>query len=269
VAGTYGTDTSVLAETGGQTKDESYATSADLGYQLGRRSEIELKLGHMDRSAKAVTRTPGWLGSAWVLWTADMRLRYHVSADLNFAVGFGSGYDEIKDSPDMKHTQQMVEVEWKPTKKIRFSGEVGVEQRRTLSQPAREENNGFYGVTGSYTPLEATRLTVGAGRNVSPSYFSGLTTQTERWNAGVEQRLLTKLFLSANVSQSKNRYDSSSARVLVNRDDRYDAYSVRLSTTFLRKGTVGVYYQQSRNRSSQVAYRYDSDQVGTTVTYRF
>jgi len=269
LTGNYGTDTSVLSETGGQTKDETYATSADIAYQLGRRSELELKLGHSDRSANAVTRTPTWQGSHWVLWTADARLRYHVSADLSFAAGFGAGYDEVKSSPDMKHTRQMIEVLWKPTKRISFSGEVGVERRRTLSNPARTENNGFFSATASYSPFEATRVTASAGRSVSPSYFSGLTTQTDTWSAGFEQRLLTKLFLSANVSQSKNNYDSSTGRATPNRDDRYAAYSVRLSTTILRKGTVSVYYQQSRNRSSQALYQYDSDQVGASVTYRF
>ncbi len=123
---------------------------------------------------------------------------------------------------------------------VTVSGTVGLERRRTLSNPARDQKNRLYNGSLSYRPFEATTLSVSAGRDVQPSYYSGQTTLTDSWSARFEQRLLQRLFLSTSFSQSKNDYDSTTGAATPERDDKYDTFEVRLSTAIFRRRGVAA-----------------------------
>lgn len=271
LSGTYGTDTNVLVETGGQTRDESYTTIGTVSYQLGRRSELEVIFNHTDRSATPTASSPNWQGSEWVLWSVSTWLRQHLSKELNIGAGVGAGYDEIGDGPDMSHVQPQLQINWRPTQKISLSAEGGRENRRVRSTRPRNQENTRYNASVSYRPFSTTSLSAGASRTIDPSYFAGETTQSDGWNVGFEQRFLTRLFFSISRSQSKAKYDSTTTAFVAtpNRDDRYESTSVRLSTPLFGKGSVAAFHQRSHNRSNETIYNFTSDQVGGQLSYRF
>jgi hypothetical protein len=268
LSGNYGTNTNILTETGGQTREEIYATSAEISHRLGQKSELEVNGGHLANSSHSLAEVPIWPDSEWVLWTASAGLHYHLSPTLSFALGLASGYDKIESSPDMKHHRPFIKIRWQPTKKLSLAAEIGMERRCILTKMRQRETNSVYDVALSYNPLEPTRLTLSAARNVSPSYFSGESTQTDSWSVGLEQRFLKRIFFSAGISQNRREYDALTQIISQSRGDRFDSYNLRISTAILRNGTVAVFHQHSRNRSTLASYRYESDQIGAAFTYR-
>jgi hypothetical protein len=269
LSGRYGSNSDVLVETGGQTNRDLYSTNAVVARQLGLRSELELNLSHTQEAASPVEGTATWNDADWTLWNASAWYRYHISQALSAAIGFAGGYDDITDSPDMSHTQPQVQITWQPTAKISLSAEGGIERRRTRAALARIEENGRYSGSLSYRPFQTTTLTVGAGRSVDPSYFSGQTTQSDSWNINLQQRFLTRLFLSVGASQRNAAYESALPGVFPGRDDRYNAFNVSLSTVVLGKGSLAVFYQRVRNRSSEAIYDFTSNQFGASLGYHF
>jgi hypothetical protein len=271
LSGEYGTVTNVLAETGGQTRDESYTTTGTVSYQLGQRSELEVLFNHTDRTTRPSASSPTWQGSDWVLWNVSTWLRRHLSKELNIAAGVAAGYDEIGDAPDMSHIQPQLQINWRPTQKISLSAEVARENRRVRSTRPRNQENTRYNASVSYRPFSTTSLSVGAIRAVEPSYFTRETTQSRSWNVRFEQRFLTRLFFSISNWQSKEKYDSTTTALVAspNRFDRSETINVKLSTPIFGKGSVAVFHQRTYNRSSETIYNFTSDQVGGQFTYQF
>jgi hypothetical protein len=271
LSGEYGTDTNVMVETGGPTRDETYATTGTASYQLGRRSELEVIFQHTDRSTKPTRDLLIWEGSEWVLWNVSTWVRQYLSKDLNVAAGVGAGYDEIGDAPDMSHIQPQLQISWKPTQKISLSFEAGREKRWVHSTRPRNQKNTLYSASLNFQPFATTSLSVSANRANDPSFFTGETMQNDNWNVRFQQRLLTRLFFSVSRTERKSKYDSTSTAILAtpNRDDRYESTNVRLSMPMLGKGSVAIFHQRSYNRSSEAVYNFTADQVGGQLTYRF
>jgi hypothetical protein len=267
--GAYGLNSTILVETGGQTEEESYSTRGMIARRLGSSTELEVNLGQSVRSADPVDSNTTWNSTDWTLWSAATWQRYHVSKGLSAAAGFAVGYDEIDQRPDMSHYQPQVQVRWRPTAKLSLNAEAGVERRRVRATLGRTESNGRYSAGVTYSPVSTTTLTLGANRSVEPSYFVGQTSQSEGWNVGIQQRLLGRLFLSAGASQRRMDYESEVINRASPRDDRYESYDVRLSAPVLQRGSVSVFYQRGRNRSSEALYAFTSDQVGGQLSYRF
>lgn len=267
LSGAYGTTTTILVETGGQTRDETYSTAGNIVYNLGSHSDIEADFSHTFRSATPVADTPTWRGSDWTLWASSVWLKYFVSKRLSFAAGLIGGYDEIKDAPDMSHVEPQLQVAWRPTKKLSLSMEGGVEFRRSRAVDSQTQKNGRYRGLLSYSPVPTTTLSVGASRSIDPSYFGGQTTLSSGWNMGLQQRLFSKLSFSANASHRKSNFLSRASAST--RNDRYDSYNLALSTRVLGRGSIGLFYQRTKNRSDSLIYMFTSEQVGGNLSYNF
>jgi hypothetical protein len=53
------------------------------------------------------------------------------------------------------------------------------------------------------------------------------------------------------------------------RRDEYYFVNVRLSSNFLKRGTVAAFYQFTSNSSSQGGFGYSSNQTGFEIGYRY
>ena len=53
------------------------------------------------------------------------------------------------------------------------------------------------------------------------------------------------------------------------RDDNMYAFTVALRTTLLRRVTVALLFQNSRNSSNNTGYGFSSHQIGLEIGYRF
>jgi uncharacterized protein (PEP-CTERM system associated) len=88
-------------------------------------------------------------------------------------------------------------------------------------------------------------------------------------SGSLNQRLLKRFNLSLGAGYHTGKYIVSAAGFPSGRQDEYYSFNVRLSTTFLKRGTIAASYQFSDNSSNRAGFGYSSSQVGLEVGYRY
>jgi uncharacterized protein (PEP-CTERM system associated) len=173
-------------------------------------------------------------------------------------------------APDMTFEQLQGRVNWRATDKISFQLHGGVEDRQILSGGAADLINPVFDATIQYQPFEHTKISLTGQRVVSASYLSKQSQVTENTgvSAGLNQRLVKKFFLDLSGGYQAVKYISSSSSVASRKDD-YDYLNAQLSYAFLKRGTIAVFYQISRDDSSVQGYSFTSHQVGFQIGYRY
>ena len=251
----------VLVETGQQTKEDVYITSLTATGSIDQHTFLDLALTQNIRLADAFTSSHEWS-------TSDF-LRYAFSTQLDGSIGFDTGYVDVSAGPNMIYIRPELRVSWKPTNKVSLSVQGGGEHRQFESGGIGAMNSPVYGATLQYQPVETTTLTLGANRDVSPSYFAGQVTRSTGWSAGFQQRLLQEFYFNANYERGTTSYAATQNNVDSGREDRNYEVTARLSTTLLRRGTVAILYQLSHNSSNTALYGFSSRQIGLELGYRF
>ena len=250
-----------LVETGGQTKQKTWLTTANLGYHLNSRMLLDTSVSQNVQSADAFNSSREWSTSDW--------LHYQFVPQLDTAIGFGAGYVGVSEGSDMTYTRPQAQIGWRPTGKISLNIQGGDEDRKFRSGGLGDLKSPTYGASIQYQPVETTALTFGANRSVAPSYFTSQITRGDGWTAGLDQRLLQEFHLGLSFGQQKTSYLATASDVSAGRDDKVNSLGVRLSTTILRKGSIAVLYQNSHNSSNVVGYGFSSQQIGFELSYRF
>ena len=153
-------------------------------------------------------------------------------------------------SPDMTFEQFQGRVNWRATDKISFQLHGGVEVRQFLSGGASAPSSiPIFDATIQYQPFEQTRISITGQRTVASSYLQDQVTETTGVSADLNQRLLGKLFLDLNGGYQLVKYVSSVNTSSSNREDDFYSFNVRLSRAFLKRGTIAVLYQISKDNS--------------------
>lgn len=257
----YARSSDPLIETGRQTRQESSATSLTATYALGTRSRIDASIGYNLRYVDIAPDSRDWSTHDW--------LHYQFTNRLDGAVGFGLGYTAIDPGADMSYAQELVRIGWRPLDKLFVDIHGGREQRKFRKSNTAKLNNPNYGAAVTYQPIETTALSFSADRSVGVSYFADQATQHTSWSLGFDQRLLQHFHLSGSVGRSKNEYIAAASTVVTAREDRTTSSSLRLSTSFLRRGTIAIVYLHTHNSSSASGYTFTSDQTGLELGYRY
>jgi hypothetical protein len=287
----YSKSSDTLIETARQTKQQVSSTSLNVGYRFTDKLRLDSSNSQNLNFIEAAPDTFEWSTQNW--------LDYAVSSRLNLALGAGAGYVQIYHSSDMYYLRPGARITLKATDKLSLSVDGGEESRTFLGHGSRTMKSPTLNASINYQPFEPTTLSFTYGRDVTVSYFAGAVTQNQRWSIGLQQRLLKHFTLSADVSGGKVHYVSSvtvfdpnatvqdildadgniigqqttvtytSHSVIVLRDDNQRAADLKLSTTFLRHGTITALYQYTRNDSSVAGYRFTSHQIGCEIGYRF
>lgn len=258
----YSSTNSPRIETGRQTHEETDLTSLAVNYSLGRKTRLEVVLSQDLRFIEAAPNSYEWSMQDW--------FHYQVSNRVDAAVGLGLGYVGIEPGTDMDYTRPQVRLGWRPTDKLSFDVHAGAEQRHFRKAGSASLNNPTYGAAGYYQPFEFTSLSLSGERGVSASYFANQVNENTSWSIGLNQRLLQKLNFNATASRTTSRYIASGlSAIITTRDDTSYAYNFRLSTSFLRRGTIGVVYQHTRNSSDAAGFSFSSNQIGLEIGYRY
>lgn len=249
-------------ETGRQTHEEANTVGLTLNYRLGRKTRIEVGLSQGLRYIESAPNSNEWTTQDWY--------HYQFSNRLDAAVGVAVGYVIVQPGTDMDYTRPQLRIGWKPSRKVGLDVHGGAEHRRFRRAGSPSLNTPNYGGSGFYQPLETTTLSISADRGVSVSYFAGEVNENTTWSVGLDQRLLQRFTFNASAGRTNSRYIPSNRNVIVtSREDLSHLYTVRLSTTFLRRGTVGVVYQHTRNSSDVAVYSFTSNQIGLEIGYRY
>jgi len=250
-----------LIETGGQTAQETYSTALNASYRFGRAMSVDLAVNQNFTFTEKFTNSREWSTMDW--------LNYQLWPRFDIGIGVGGGYVDVSPGTDMTYEQYQGRVNWRATDKISFQVRGGLEDRQFLDAGTGDLINPLYGATVQYQPFEATTLSLSANRAVSTSPFQNEVTENTDLSGSLNQRLLERFNLSLGAGYHTGKYIVSAAGFPAGRKDEYYSFNARLSTTFLKRGTIAATYQFSNNSSSVAGYGYSSNQFGLEVGYRY
>ena len=189
---------------------------------------------------------------------------------MSLRAGLDLGYVDVTPGIDMTYTRPQVTIGWRPTNKLSLNVNAGAEHRKFKRSGTASLNRPTYGAAVYYQPLESTTLSLAGNRGVSTSYFANQVTDSTSWNIGLNQRLLQRISLNMSAGRTNSRYIPTARNfIAIAREDTSYSYNVRLSTRFAERGTIGIFYQRTRNSSDVSVYTFNSDQMGVEVGYRF
>lgn len=241
-------------ETGGQTSQDSFETELSATHRFSDELSLELSLNQSLQFVEAFADTREWSTMNW--------LSYQFPFRLSVAVGAGLGYVNLEPGTDEIYEQLQARMSWRATEKVSVVLSGGLDIRQSAWGSADSRVNPILGATVQYQPFENTRLSLSAQRKLTASQFGGRSSENTSLTTTLNQRLLGMLYLSLGGGFSTVKYSN------LRTDDIY-SFDARLSTSFLKRGSVGVFYQYSDKVSNDVLYSYDSHQFGVEVGYRF
>ncbi|HTX22405.1 MAG TPA: outer membrane beta-barrel protein [Candidatus Aquilonibacter sp.] len=278
-------------EIAAQTDQQTYSTALNAVYQINSKLSLDLGLSqnfnYIGNTQSSTNQLQNLSNSRE--WSMMDWLNYHFRPRLSVGVGVGAGYVNEDAGPDSINEQYQGQLNWRATDKISFQLSGGLQDQQYLSGGAGDLLTPIFSASIQYQPFAQTYLTVGASRTVGTSYFENQVTENTGINADLSQRLLGKLYLDLNGGYGITKYVSTAS--LSNQigygagrnDDTY-SFSVRLTCPLLKRATISVFYQYSKNSSSQTGYlqfyqtdyllsqsafAYTSSQIGFEIGYRF
>lgn len=255
--------TSPLIETGAQTSQNNYNTTATGHHENSQYISMDLSLTqNLERSEDGFENSSTWSTMDW--------LNYTPQSHFNIGIGPGIGYTHAEFGPDSFYQQAQARVNWRATGKLSFQLSGGVQETEFLGNDAAGNLfSPIYGGSIQYQPFSNTGISLFANRSVSPSLFVGQYTDAETLGFSVSQRFLGQFFASLGGSYGKTRYVSSTTSTIAGREDNFYDLSARLSHSFLKRGSVAAFYQYSQDKSSIAEFSFTSNQFGVEVNYAF
>jgi hypothetical protein len=248
-------------ETATQTHQEIYTTAVKGSYTINSKMSLDLAVNQDFVSAEQFQSYREWSTMNW--------LNYHFWDRFNVALGVGLGYDDVDMSPDMFFEQYQGRVNWRATDKISFQLHGGLEDRQVLAKGVADLINPVFGGGIQYQPFEVTKISLNVERAVDVSYLQNQVTESLGFNGDLNQRLLGQLFLDLGGGYQNTKYVASANNTSVSRSDDYYFFNARLSTSFLKRGTVAVFYQLGKDVSSQSGFGFSSHQFGFEIGFAY
>jgi hypothetical protein len=249
------------AETATQTKQTTYATAINGTYTINSKMSLDLAVNQDFVSADQFQSYREWSTMDW--------LNYHFWVRFDMALGVGVGYDDVDASPDMLFEQYQGRIKWRATDKISFQINGGVEDRQFYGGASGDLLNPVFGGGIQYQPFEQTRISLNAERVVAVSSLQNQISESVGFDADLNQRLLGRLHLDLSGGYQNIKYVDSGVNPAPNRTDDYYYINTRLSTSFLKRGTVAIFYQISSDSSTAAGFGFTSHQVGFEIGFAY
>jgi hypothetical protein len=246
-------------QTGTQTGQENYLTALTASYPLNSKLSVDLGLNQTLNYPDGFQSSREWSTLDWLNYEFWPR----------FTAGIGAGFGYVDTVPDTFFEQVQGRVGWRATDKISLQSSVGVQFSQFTEGGESPLVNLIFSDAIQYQPFEQTKITLGANQAVAPADYQNQVSVVTSVNGDLQQRLLGKLFLDVNAGYNWNNYIAAASGVTANSSADYYTVSVRLSTTFLKRGTVAVFYNYSDNITSQSGLAFSSNQFGFNIGYRY
>lgn len=276
VSQNYTSSSDPNAETAAQTDQQTYSTALNVSHQFN--DKISADLG-----ANQTLYYTGNGSTNVFLNLADSRswstmdwLNYIYAPRLNFGVGVGFGYSQQDNSPNAMNEEYQARVNLRPADAISFQVSGGLEDQQYLTDGASDLLTPIFNAGVEYQPFDHTQISVDAGRTVSRSSFADQVTESTSVTANLNQRLLGRFFLDLGSGYTSSKYTASLAGFSAGRNDHTYNFTARLTSPFIKRGTISVFYDYSKNSSSQngfaantSAFAYSSSQIGFEIGFRY
>ena len=209
-------------------------------------------------------------------WSTFEWLNYQFAPRLSAGVGAGFTYDNLSVGPDMTSEEYQGRIKWQATDKISLVLSGGLNDMQFLNSSVPDLLSPVFSASVLYQLFLPTTLSVSASRATTPSYFENAVTEVTSVSAGLHQRLLGRLYLDVTGGYGSTSYTGSAVGFNGANLSSYDLASINvsLSTTFLRRASAAVYFQENILSSGATGaassfYNYTTTQVGLSLGYRF
>ncbi|HUA38705.1 MAG TPA: hypothetical protein VMA35_09975 [Candidatus Sulfopaludibacter sp.] len=248
-------------ETATQTHEEVYATAVDGTYTINSKLSLDLAAGQTVFSADQFQSYREWSTLEW--------LNYHFWTRFSAAVGIGIGYDDVDQGPNMLFEQYEGRIQWRATDKVSFQVHGGLEDRQFLGGNSGDLLNPVFGGGIQYQPFAQTKISLDAERVVAASVLQNQVTESLNFDTDLNQRLLGRLYLDLTGGYQHVKYINASGTPGPTRKDDFYYFNTRLSTSFLKRGTIAVFYQFNEDASSSAGFGFTSHQVGFEIGFAY
>jgi hypothetical protein len=246
-------------QTGTQTGQENYVTALTASAPLNSKMSVDLGVNQTLNFPDGFQSSREWSTLDWLNYEFWPR----------FTAGVGAGFGYVAASPDMVFEQFQGRIGWRATDKISLQSSIGVQFSQFTTGGESPLVNLIFGDTIQYQPFEHTKLSLGANQVVVPAYYQNQISVVTSVNGDLQQRLFGKFYLDVSAGYNWNNYIAAASGVTANSSADYYSVTVQLSTTFLKRGTVAVFYNYSDNITDQAGLAYTSNQVGFNIGYRY
>jgi hypothetical protein len=265
----YVSSSSPLVETASQTDTETYSTSVNATWQMGSKMSLDFAASQ-DFRFLGQTSVNGQGLSDSRTWSTTEGFNYQFWPRFSAGLGVTFAYDDLKVGTDMTSEQLNGRINWVVGQKLTLSLSGGVEDRQFLDSREPDSLTPIFAASIIYHPFEPTTLTLSANRTVTASYFDSQITEITGFTGSLQQRLLGELTLNVTGGFTSTSYQSTFLGFFtVNRQDDRSTVNVRLSYPFIKRGTASVFYDWSDNSSNVEGFKYQSNQAGLELGYRF
>jgi hypothetical protein len=266
------------AETAGQTDQQTYTTALNAIYNFNDKLSANLGVNqafnYFGTGQVSTNLTLGLADSR--NWSTMDWLYDQLWSRFNLGLGVGFGYNQQAGSPDSIYQQYQASLNWRITDKVSFALNGGLEDQEYLSGGASDILTPIFGGTLQYQPFGQTRITLTANRTVSSSFYQNEVVKNTSVSADFNQRLFGNLFLDLTGGYTSSSYVATVIGLSTARNDDSYTFNARLSCPFPKRGTFTVFYQYSKNISTQTgfaagsaAFGYNSSQFGFDVGYTY
>ena len=257
----YQSSSDTLVETGRQTNQETSLTTLEVSYRLSNSMMLDLAVHQDLRFVEQFSDTMEWSTLEW--------LHYRASARTIASLGLGFGYIDMGTGPNVSYQQLQAQVAWSPSDAmtLQLHGEMNI--RRFHTTDSTSLKTPIYGASIAYSPRQGTLVSLAVDRTVSSSYFQSQVTENDAWSFDLSQRLLQKFQLSVGISRRSTSYVTSNPEAAAARKDDYTSFIARISSDFLSRGKLTVFYQASENSSDRGEFGFSSTQFGIEIGYGY
>ena len=246
-------------QTGAQTDEQTYSTHLSASHAFNSKVSVDLGVSQDFNFPSGYQSSKEWSTLDWV--------NYELWPRLVVGAGAGAGYTIA--TPDSMNEQLQGRVQWRATDKMSLALSGGTEFTQFTDGGESPLINPIFSSSIQYQPAEQTQFSLAAARTVETSYYQNQITENTSVSAELNQRLFQRYFLNVAGAYNWTTYVGAADNASVNSPGEYYSITVRLSTTVLKRGSVGVFYSYSQNITDQAGLAYSSNQVGFNVGYRF
>ncbi|HEY1788153.1 MAG TPA: outer membrane beta-barrel protein [Verrucomicrobiae bacterium] len=250
-------------ETAGQVDEDNYNTAVTGHHEDNEYISEDLAVyQNIQETSGGYENNRSWSMLDW--------LNYQPQSRFNIGIGAGLGYDNADFGPDSVFEQLEARANWRATDKLSFQVNGGIEESEFLGgEGAGDLFSPIYGATIEYQPFSQTQISAYVNRSVSPTVFVGQYSENTSIGCSFSQRLFQQFFLNLNGSYNNQQYVASASDIAAARTDKFYSLSMRLSHSFLKRGTASIFYQYGSDNSTAAGYSFSSNQYGVEVNYSF
>lgn len=251
-----------LVETGQQTKQEVWGTSASAISPYGDKSQLEATISQQIRNTDLFSDIRSWNGMAW--------LRRDFDSGVSLGAGGGLGYT-ISD-PGLNYETQQLKGSVRFGQNSRLSADFngGIDFNRFSNGAGGTRVSPAYKLDLRYQIAAPTSVTVSASQATESSYYFNQFTRQRQLSVSLSQRLFERFFLTLAGTRAKVTYvQATLPGEGAPRLDTITTLRATLGTQLFRRFSVNASWQNTRNRSNDRLFSLDSTMVGLDIGWSF